>query len=123
MITLLILILHWTQSFKSRIKLHCYKKSSLPQHHTVISPCSINSFSNCVASSSTSLHSGNIRFALSIFGSFVNGLLHKSIDFAVSNSSILHHVSHQSHSLGSEYIGTPCCAKLGRSWSRLAKLF
>lgn len=53
---------------------------------------------NCWASSSKPTHSGAIRLALFNFGSFVNGLLHKSIVFAACLVELPHHVSHQSHS-------------------------
>ena len=44
------------------------------------------------------------------FGVLVCGLLHMSIVFASFLVSIEHHVSHHSHSCGSEKIGIECCA-------------
>lgn len=38
------------------------------------------------------------------------GLLHRSIVFAFALVAVPHHVSHQSHSWGSEWMGTLCCA-------------
>ena len=38
---------------------------------------------------------------------------------ALARLSSLHHVSHQSHSSGSEKMGIWRCMLLGRSWSRL----
>ena len=52
----------------------------------------------------------------------VSGLLQRSIDLAVLRLSLLHQVSHHSHSWGRDLIGTWWIMLLGRSWSRLAKL-
>lgn len=41
--------------------------------------------------------------------------LTRSTVLAVARDSILHQVSHQSHSIGKEWIGTMCWAKFGRS--------
>lgn len=46
----------------------------------------------------------------------------RSMVLAFSLLASEHHVSHQSHSCGSEKIGTCICKKLGRSWSRFARL-
>lgn len=65
-----------------------------------------NSSWSSLISSSKEVHSGIIRFAAWSFGSFVNGLLHKSMVLAFSLLLSEHQVSHQSHSCGSDLIGT-----------------
>ena len=74
-------------------------------------------------SSSYSVHSGTCLLARSSFGSFVMGLLHKSIVFASCKLSSEHQVSHHSQFWSSEWIGISICMLLGKSWSRLDKLF
>ena len=44
--------------------------------------------------------------AWSSLGSLVSGLLHRSIVFALASEALPHQASHQSHSSGSERMGT-----------------
>ena len=48
--------------------------------------------------------------------------LTKSIVLALAFDSSLHHVSHQSHSCGNDFIATWWIILLGRSWSKLERL-
>lgn len=63
-------------------------------------------FWSSLISLSKLVQSGIMRMAAESLGSFVKGLLHKSIVFAAAFSLSEHHVSHQSHSLGRDLIGT-----------------
>lgn len=56
-------------------------------------------------SSSYTFHSGTCLLARSNLGSFVSGLLHRSIVLATPRLSSLHHVSHHSHSCGRLWMG------------------
>ena len=51
-----------------------------------------------------------MRAAWLSFGSFVRGLLQRSIVLAAGLLELPHHVSHQSQLSGSEWMGTTCCA-------------
>lgn len=64
-----------------------------------------------------------MRRAMSSLGSLCSGLLQRSIVLAVALEPSSHHVSHQSHSCGREKMGTWCCAKFGKSWSKFANEF
>ena len=67
---------------------------------------------NARAASASAPHSASMRRAPCSFGSVVIGVLHRSIVLAaaLAAASPEHHVSHQSHSVGREKIGTWCCA-------------
>lgn len=73
------------------------------------SPFPLRFLSTAAISSSYTVHSGTCLLALSNFGSFVKGLLHRSIVLASFKLSSEHHVSHHSHSCGKLWIGSTDC--------------
>src|SRR5271169_1351086 len=74
-----------------------------------LSPRFFRLLSTAAISSSYFVHSGTCLLARSSFGSFVSGLLHRSIVLAFSRLSSLHHVSHHNHSMLRLWIGSTCC--------------
>src|SRR5271154_3102394 len=80
-----------------------------PTSFLPLSPPSRQTRLTAAISSSYFVHSGTCLLARSSFGSFVSGLLHRSIVLAFVRLSSLHHVSHHNQSMLRLWIGSTCC--------------
>ena len=74
------------------------------------------------ATASVCILFSNQVIVIPVLLTLVRGLLQRSMDLASFRLSLLHHVSHQSHSWGRDLMGTWWIMLLGRSWSRLDRL-